>query len=277
MQAVIWNVLIILSILASYKYSKKVGIGFTIFWGIWTITMLWGELQIIQLIGVGISSYIGFNFTNRISKQEKTINELEGKIKDFQKDKTRVDNENLNKSIKDFSTHDMEVIDSNPKHREYLFKALNEANQQIIILSGWANSYVLNYDFREKLKNALNRGVHIYIGYGYKSHGQTVLKEHEKKAKNDLKDLQDWCATQDTKGELFVNYYPNHSKILINDYQFAINGSFNWLSNSGGAENEERSWVVYNKKFIESESELIIDKIQATRRDFFKKIYPFKH
>ena len=275
--AVIWNVLIIISILAAYRYSTKVGIVFSIFWIIESFIMLNSDLFIIQLMGIVFASFIGFYFSDRISNQSKTISELKEKIKDFQKDKARVDNENLNKSIKDFSTHDMEVIDSNPKHREYLFKALNEASKQIIILSGWANSYVLNYDFREKLKNALNRGVNIYIGYGYKSQGQTVLKEHEKKAKNDLKDLQDWCATQDTKGELFVNYYPNHSKILINDFQFAINGSFNWLSNSGGAENEERSWVVYNKKFIESESELIIDKIQTTRRDFFKKIYPFKH
>ena len=30
--------------------------------------------------------------------------------------------------------------------------------------------------------------------------------------------------SQDAR-ELFVNYYPNHSKILIFDYFFAINGS----------------------------------------------------
>ena len=75
------------------------------------------------------------------------------------------------------------------------------------------------------------------------------LKSHIR----DLEDLKQWCKSQDTKGELFVNYYPNHSKILIFDYFFAINGSFNWLSNSGGAKNEERSWVVYDKKFIESD------------------------
>ena len=277
MEAVIWNVFIILSILGAYKYNRNVGIGFTIFWSIWTLAMLWGGLQNVQLIGVAISSFIGFNFSKKISVQEETIKKQKQKINEFERDKSRIDNDNLSKRINSFNPKDIEVIDTNAEHREFLINALDEAKIQIIILSGWANSYVLNLDFRKKLKEALTRGVNIYIGYGYKSYGQTILKRHEEEAKRDLEDLQQWCKSQDTKGELFVNYYPNHSKILIFDYFFAINGSFNWLSNSGGAENEERSWVVYDKKFIESESELIIGRIKTTRRDFFKKVYPFKH
>ena len=277
MEAVIWNIFIILSILGAYKYNRKVGIGFTIFWSIWTLAMLWGGLQNVQLIGVAISSFIGFNFSKKISVQEETIKKQKQKLNEFERDKSRIDNDNLSKRIYSFNPKDIEVIDTNAEHREFLINALDEAKIQIIILSGWANSYVLNLDFRKKLKEALTRGVNIYIGYGYKSYGQTILKKHEEEAKRDLEDLQQWCKSQDTKGELFVNYYPNHSKILIFDYFFAINGSFNWLSNSGGAENEERSWVVYDKKFIESESELIISRIKTTRRDFFKKVYPFKH
>ena len=277
MEAVIWNVVIILSILGAYKYNRNVGIGFTIFWSIWTLAMLWGGLQNIQLIGVAVSSFIGFNFSKKISAQEETIQKQKQKIEEFERDKSRIDNENLSQRINSFNPNDIEVIDTNAEHREFLINALDEAKIQIIILSGWANSYVLNLDFRKKIKDALSRGVNIYIGYGYKSYGQTILKKHEEEAKRDLEDLKQWCKSQDTKGELFVNYYPNHSKILIFDYFFAINGSFNWLSNSGGAKNEERSWVVYDKKFIESESELIISRIKTTRRDFFKKVYPFKH
>ena len=277
MEAVIWNVVIILSILGAYKYSRNVGIGFTVFWSIWTLAMLWGGLQNIQLIGVAVSSFIGFNFSKKISVQEETIQKQKQKIEEFERDKSRIDNENLSQRINSFNPNDIEVIDTNAEHREFLINALDEAKIQIIILSGWANSYVLNLDFRKKIKDALSRGVNIYIGYGYKSYGQTILKKHEEEAKRDLEDLKQWCKSQDTKGELFVNYYPNHSKILIFDYFFAINGSFNWLSNSGGAKNEERSWVVYDKKFIESESELIISRIKTTRRDFFKKVYPFKH
>ena len=94
MEAVIWNILIILSILAAYKFSKKVGIGFSIFWIIWTVIQLWGPLQIIQLLGVGFSSYIGFNFSKNIAKKDKKIkeqdeeiNELSAIISEFEKDK----------------------------------------------------------------------------------------------------------------------------------------------------------------------------------------------
>ena len=43
------------------------------------------------------------------------------------------------------------------------------------------------------------------------------------------------------------------SKFLSCDYKYAVCGSFNWLSNSGGSENEERSYIIYNKTFIEEE------------------------
>jgi|TARA_B110000259_G_C13963422_1_gene381606 hypothetical protein len=278
MEAVIWNILIILSILAAYKFSKKVGIGFSIFWIIWTVIQLWGPLQIIQLLGVGFSSYIGFNFSKNIAKKDKKIkeqdeeiNELSAIISEFEKDKIRVDNENLNQTIDTMNPNDIITIDSNMKHVEYLSSALKKSQNQIIILSGWANSYVLNFDFREKLKIALSKGVNIYIGYGYKSYSENVLKQHEEQAKKDLKNLQEWTKTQETDGSLFINYYPTHSKILICDYDFAINGSFNWLSNSGGAQNDERSWIVSDKTFIQSESELIIHKIKAGNQNDFTK------
>ena len=52
--AVIWNVLIIISILAAYRYSKKVGIVFSIFWVIETFIKLNSELFVIQLIIINI-------------------------------------------------------------------------------------------------------------------------------------------------------------------------------------------------------------------------------
>ena len=81
-------------------------------------------------------------------------------------------------------------------------------------------------------------------------------------------------------GELSIAYQPNHSKVLICDDAYAVCGSFNWLSNSGKSENLERSWIVFDKPFVDKEMELI----RATffsgvdRRGFFKKIMPWiKH
>ena len=57
-------------------------------------------------------------------------------------------------------------------------------------------------------------------------------------------------------------------------------GSFTWLSNSGGSENEERSWIVYNKQFIEKElvditKSLYDPKKPMSRRPLLKNFVPF--
>ena len=57
-------------------------------------------------------------------------------------------------------------------------------------------------------------------------------------------------------------------------------GSFNWLSNSGGSENEERSYIIYNRSFIEEElveimKNLYDPKKPLSRRQLMKNFVPF--
>ena len=57
-------------------------------------------------------------------------------------------------------------------------------------------------------------------------------------------------------------------------------GSFNWLSNSGGSENEERSYIIYNKEFIKNEMVEIMKNLYKpskpmTRRQLLKNFLPF--
>ena len=70
------------------------------------------------------------------------------------------------------------------------------------------------------------------------------------------------------------------AKILICDTKYAVMGSFNWLSNSGGSENEERSYIVYNKSFIEEElveimKNLYDPKKPLSRSKLMKNFVPF--
>ena len=71
---------------------------------------------------------------------------------------------------------------------------------------------------------------------------------------------------------------PNHTKTLIKDDEYAINGSFNWLSNIGTSQNEERSWIVYNKEFVTQERDSIIKVLEyplkPTKGGLFKKWLP---
>ena len=80
------------------------------------------------------------------------------------------------------------------------------------------------------------------------------------------------------KGQLIVFSCPNHAKTLIKDDEYAINGCFNWLSNIGTSQNEERSWIVYNKEFVTQERDSIIKVLEyplkPTKGGLFKKWLP---
>lgn len=171
-------------------------------------------------------------------------------------------------------------ISTSEEHRAVLFEALGEARDTLVILSGWATSYVVNKDFQKRLGACLQRGVNVYIGYGYTaSHEPKPKKSYEKEAEANLESLKEWCAAQNTKGLLIARYYPNHAKLLICDEQFAVNGSFNWLSNSGRSLNEERCWIVYDKEFISTELDIVISglmsPLKSSKRDLLKKFVPW--
>ena len=168
-------------------------------------------------------------------------------------------------------------ISTNREHREIFFRALDEANDTLVILSGWATNYVVDSDFQRRLAACLKRGANVFIGYGYQAaHEPKPTKNYETKAKENLWALCEWSEKQQTKGSLIVREYPNHAKILICDERFAVNGGFNWLSNSGRSQNEERSWVVYDRQFISTELDIVINGLmspmKATKRDLFRPL-----
>ncbi len=186
----------------------------------------------------------------------------------------------LQKLIKENDRKIIRPIDTLAEHRQEFVKALMTAKHTLCVLSGWATSYVVDKEFQHLLTKCLKRGVDVYIGYGYQiSKNSKPKKGFEKEAEKNLKELNEWCALEETKGRLVVRYFPNHSKLLICDDKYAINGSFNWLSNSGGSQNEERSWIVYDKDFVETERDIVITSLtsilKTPRRGLLTKVIPF--
>ena len=104
--------------------------------------------------------------------------------------------------------------------------------------------------------------------------------KHRVASKKVINDLQEWSSNIASIGLLRSRYYPEHSKILICDDQFAIYGSFNWLSNKGEfSKNNETSCIVFDKEIIKKEMNLIIRQYEdlqteQSRREFFRKFYP---
>ena len=246
------------------------------FWLTWTLGLsavfvgyaLGGELLFVQLAVIIVVFYLSF----KMWKNKNLINDLRNNL-------DKIDNQNFSSKINDISNKQIKVLSTPKEHRKFLLKTLNQANKTIIIFSGWLTDYSVNDEFRTKVKSCLNRGVDIIIAWGYKKSG-SISSEQKNAGEKSIKELQEWTSLNKTKGTLETFYFTNHSKILICDTQYAVMGSFNWLSNSGGSTNEERSWIVYNKDFIQDEivqimKNLYDPKKSLSRRQLLKNFVPF--
>jgi hypothetical protein len=248
----------------------------TLGWIVWSIATLWGTLQNWQ-IGLALAVFGGCVFIyRRFKKKDEVAEQLQTEKDNLQSRLNHLSTsyDILSKEI----SENLEVIETPEKHREIILQALKEAHSKIIILSGWLTDWAFNEEFRTLLLAALQRGVLVYIGYGYQSKNDKKPKRKEqKKAAEDLSDLQAWCAEKNPSGRLQKWEYPNHAKLLLVDDSYAICGSFNWLSNSGG-HNTEMSFKVKNRGEVDQLATKIIyafDSRPPDRRGLLKMFVPF--
>ena len=281
MKPLLYSIVIAITIYLAWnlkgKFTGKIaGLVVGGFWLTWTLGLsavfvgyaLGGELLFVQLAVIIVVFYLSF----KMWKNKNLINDLRNNL-------DKIDNQNFSSKINDISNKQIKVLSTPKEHRKFLLKTLNQANKTIIIFSGWLTDYSVNDEFRTKVKSCLNRGVDIIIAWGYKKSG-SISSEQKNAGEKSIKELQEWTSLNKTKGTLETFYFTNHSKILICDTQYAVMGSFNWLSNSGGSTNEERSWIVYNKDFIQDEiveimKNLYDPKKSLSRRQLLKNFVPF--
>ena len=281
MKPLLYSIVIAVTIYLAWnlkgRFAGKIaGLAVGGFWLAWTLGLsvvfvgyaLSGELKFVQLAVTIVVFYLSY----KMWKNKNLINDLK-------KDLKNIDNKVLSSKIDNISNKEIKVITTPKDHRKLLLQTLDKANKTIVIFSGWLTDYSVNDEFRSKIKNCLDRGVDIIIAWGYKKSG-SISSEQKNAGEKSIRDLQEWTSLNKTKGTLETFYFPNHSKILICDTQYAVMGSFNWLSNSGGSSNEERSWIVYNKKFIQDEIAEIMKSLydpskSLTRRQLLKNFVPF--
>lgn len=138
-----------------------------------------------------------------------------------------------------------------PEIKDKLWEAINTVEKKLLILSGWISSEVLNEKMAGALRNALSRGVKIWIGYGFDKDSRRGKEQREqprwKEAEATLlgmkKDFPDQMVFLD------IGYI--HDKRLICDDRFTFGGSFNLLSFTG------ESWG--NKRLRHESVDLIED------------------
>lgn len=119
---------------------------------------------------------------------------------------------------------------SNAEHRVLLIRALEEAQQQVIIISPWINSFSVDTTVLERIEQRLQHGIQIRIGFGMPlQHNET----QDTYIKPDVAQRFRQLMSKPYGQNFVVQYLGTHEKILLCDHSFCVVTSFNFLSYTG--------------------------------------------
>lgn len=288
MKGLIWNALFAISLYSvfslTFKFSKnfkttfKIGLiayAFCILWVLGLSEVFVGvkirpgsPLFYFQMLNVTfVFIFACFRYNNlssnldKISYQESVINLQKGELNKLKDKLDKINDDTLNKHIQSIKSNEIRVLIDSKEHNSFLIDSIRTAKIDVLVRSGWANDYVINLDFISLVKRKLHEGVNFYFGYGYQSSKQNNNQQShsEMAGEFELSKLKDWSIEKKTKGKIKVKYFPNHSKLLIIDFNFTVCGSFNWLSNGGATVNLEESWVLSNINFIKERKSILVN------------------
>ncbi|MFL6446143.1 MAG: hypothetical protein ACJ746_00320 [Bryobacteraceae bacterium] len=114
------------------------------------------------------------------------------------------------------------------EHQTWFAKALDNAQETILIISPWIKMRVLR-KWLPSIERALGRQCEIWIG-----HGMPKSSQHSDASDQSALDVLDELST--SSGCLYrIPDLGTHEKILICDDEFIVSSSYNWLSFSDDA------------------------------------------
>ncbi len=146
-------------------------------------------------------------------------------------------------------TSQVEFIDTY-EHQPYLRRALTETKERLVIFSPWISAQVVNKGFLEQLRQLIQRGVRVHIGYGLNQRpGDRRVSFEDEKAEEKLQKMAERFPNF-----TLVNLGNTHSKQLLFD-DVHISGSFNWLSFQGSRHKEyrhEESTVIRKSRIVDA-------------------------
>ena len=240
MEVVYYQLAIIVSLIISRVIGKKLFFWVLAGWTVWTLIMLttFSPLFFIQSLTIGGTCFL----LNKLSRQNSKIKQLEAV-------KSKLTNEQLAK-IEDILDERIRPL-STKQHYNFLLDKLQNAQFELLILSGWIGSQVIDRQFASMLKKRLESGLTVYIGYGYESLGRHEMTASAQKALERLQKLSSQFPDQ-----IHIGSFANHEKILVVDKSVVVFGSANWLSNRKYV-NSESSIVINDEKLASRETERI--------------------
>lgn len=223
-----------------FLVSKKAARNAAIFWTIWTPLALFHPPLIIFQIAVAWGTY--FLLVNNgetkeaLNKAKLRVKKLEEALSDYPENVKRA----FTKPLSEYEG--VTLLDN--EHTDFLIESLKTAKNSIIILSGWISTSIVDESFIKLSREAMDRGVSIYIGFGYANldgrHSSTMRSD------NALRGLIQLANEgRGKQGSLTISRFNNHQKLIIKDRGQVTVGSYNWLSNSTFV-NKEVSIVIDN-------------------------------
>ncbi|MCM5570053.1 phospholipase D-like domain-containing protein [Burkholderiaceae bacterium FT117] len=251
MTALYWQLAVVSTVLlAGIFLSRRAALLAAIGWTIWTfLKVRYPKLMVIQG-GLAWGAYLGVvvyqNMHGAVAEADNRAKALAAQLAQVAASERLVAS-----AVQHPPSGSWTVIDGK-QHRAALFKAFSDARTVLCIASGWLGSAAADQQFLVELKNALRRGVDVYLAYGW----QTSAGTHETSRVTDiaLSELREIARSSDaSRGELHVGCYANHEKLVIVD-DYLIVGSFNWLSNRQ-VTNNERSVRIDDPAFASKEAQ----------------------
>ena len=119
------------------------------------------------------------------------------------------------------------------EHHALLLKAIDQASEEITLVSAWIDPHAFDDVVRKKLAAALKRGVTVRIAWGLGVNGNRTESDRNRKKGKKALDMLRGLLDKTSIKKLIEKITNTHEKFIICDSKFCAWGSFNWLSYRG--------------------------------------------
>ena len=121
---------------------------------------------------------------------------------------------------------------STEEHRPLLLKSIDQAMWELTLVSAWVRPEAFDAELRERLSQALTRGVSVRIAWGLGTRRGSEAIRNRNIGEAAIRALQQ-SLPQHAQERLVTKRTETHEKFVICDDRFCVWGSFNWLSYRG--------------------------------------------
>jgi phosphatidylserine/phosphatidylglycerophosphate/cardiolipin synthase-like enzyme len=236
MEVLYWQIAVAGSVAGVYVFrSRRWSMVTAGFWTIWTcVVLVYTPLVLLQIL----SAWGSFLLVDAFTKQSRELDSFKKAVAGYESDRREA-------FLR--AQHEGKVLPlTDSDHYSYLLKQIESAQSSVVILSGWISDKVVDTMFTSILEGALQRGVEVYLGYGFEdSQGQHQVSKPAKRALDNL------AKVGTNNRRLRIGRFNNHQKLLIVDRARVVCGSHNWLSNRT-FKNREKSFIIEDPAVAES-------------------------